>query len=58
MPVATVSLPDGSTADIEYQEGATDDQILDFAFGEYQKSLEIPSQNLFSDSLFRQGIVQ
>ena len=31
MPVATVSLPDGSTADIEYQEGATDDQILDFA---------------------------
>ena len=46
------------TADIEYQEGATDDQILDFAFGEYQKSLETPSQNLFSDSLFRQGIVQ
>jgi hypothetical protein len=58
VPVATVSLPDGSTADIEYQEGATDDQILDFAFGEYQKSLETPSQNLFSDSLFRQGIVQ
>jgi hypothetical protein len=40
MPITTVSRPDGSTVKIEHPEGASDEDILGFAYQQDQLGMQ------------------